>query len=383
MTAAGKKRTFTRARTDYLPRSSLGGDDDDDDDAREAAHGSKHASGKTSGAAQDGRLARRVSVLGAPLVELSSDELREARRAFAQADSDGNGVLDREEFGRLLRQVSKREFTTVQIDGLYARADVDGSGTISFGEFVQMQLKHRTAHDAAALASLALWAERESVGGSTPTAHAHPSAGAAGAGASGLVAAIGSGISNAFGFASAEEARSEGAEGAEAAASATAGGGTAAGGRRAFKRGSTMPAFAHGAIGRAAGEEETRVDESYRELRQRAITSKVKEMEVSTAELDKLELLFQRADLNLDGKIDFQEFKQVMAMLGETTGKKYSAFYLKTLFIFADIDKSGYIDWNEFLHAQRRLKKNLGQEQSESFLSLAMQTATNAQPEGT
>ena len=39
-------------------------------------------------------------------------------------------------------------------------------------------------------------------------------------------------------------------------------------------------------------------------------------------ELDALESLFQSADVNHDGVVDFNEFRSVMEMLGNTTGKK-------------------------------------------------------------
>ena len=42
-------------------------------------------------------------------------------------------------------------------------------------------------------------------------------------------------------------------------------------------------------------------------------------------ELDTLEALFAKADLNADGVVDFPEFKGVMELLAGKTGKRYNA----------------------------------------------------------
>ena len=47
---------------------------------------------------------------------------------------------------------------------------------------------------------------------------------------------------------------------------------------------------------------------------------------------------------------DFDEFKSVLALLAEQTGKRYNVLQLKGMFRMADLDGSGSIDFNEFLH---------------------------------
>ena len=91
---------------------------------------------------------------------LTSDEVRDARRLFHEADADGNGVLDLNEFKALLRSVSSSH-SDDDLVSLFRRADADGSGTIEFDEFLQMQLKRRSMIGAAAFARVAMWAAAE------------------------------------------------------------------------------------------------------------------------------------------------------------------------------------------------------------------------------
>ena len=76
-------------------------------------------------------------------------------------------------------------------------------------------------------------------------------------------------------------------------------------------------------------------------------------------QLDQLEVLFRHSDANGDGVVDFNEFKNVMSVLGQQTGRSYNFLQLKGLFRLADLDGSGSIDFNEFLHVTRAPDPNL------------------------
>merc|ERR1719305_178802 len=53
-------------------------------------------------------------------------------------------------------------------------------------------------------------------------------------------------------------------------------------------------------------------------------------------EADQLERLFQECDKNQDGVVDFEEFRGVMELLAQQTGKKYNYLQLKGMFRLAD-----------------------------------------------
>lgn len=55
---------------------------------------------------------------------------------FRQADSDGNGCLDSDEFRSMVRRCGIAHITNVELDVLYNAIDVDGSGDITAEEFV-------------------------------------------------------------------------------------------------------------------------------------------------------------------------------------------------------------------------------------------------------
>eukprot|EP00322_Chrysochromulina_rotalis_P005194 CAMPEP_0115836470 /NCGR_PEP_ID=MMETSP0287-20121206/4723_1 /TAXON_ID=412157 /ORGANISM="Chrysochromulina rotalis, Strain UIO044" /LENGTH=511 /DNA_ID=CAMNT_0003289953 /DNA_START=9 /DNA_END=1544 /DNA_ORIENTATION=- len=371
--------------------------------------------------------------------ELSSDELREARALFQQADRDGNGVLDLVEFTSLLRKVQsslgsgrRAVMSDEELESLFRRADVDGNGTIELEEFLSMQLKHRAAVGAAAFARLAIWANEAvqsgndgqsddegsellpvpEVGGvdsvsshaaATPSANGHCSSSSSGSGAPTGAAASSNAGTLLQGIVSLEVSPpgataasvmapgvTEGVAAKKAVLVAPAvdpGSGSQAGSSHVgrsetfaqphqkrhspLRRGSTMPAFSTMAP-QESGEE---IDERYRELlRNRAIDSAIKapQPDVSSDELDMLELLFKDADINKDGVVDFDEFRSLMALMAERTGKKYNALQLRGLFRIADLDGSGSIDFNEFLHAQRRVRKAWGTAKAATVLSMAV-----------
>ncbi len=107
-----------------------------------------------------------------------------------------------------------------------------------------------------------------------------------------------------------------------------------------------------------------------------ASTQKADMPQLPATELDALETLFHGADANADGVVDWAEFKKVMDLLAERTGKRYNALQLRALFRIADLDGSGSIDFNELLLAQRRMQKSWGVAKAATFLSMAMKSTT-------
>jgi len=128
--------------------------------------------------------------------------------------------------------------------------------------------------------------------------------------------------------------------------------------------------------------EMSKLDEEYRELMKRkseSSQSRAPVPKMATDELDQLEALFREVDKNGDGVVDFNEFKVVMGVLGQQTGKTYNFLQLKGLFRLADLDGSGSIDFNEFLHAQRRVTKNYGTATSAALMAAAISSTRGAE----
>ena len=59
------------------------------------------------------------------------------KRMFEAADKDGNGTLDKEEVREALHALGFKFLQEKQVDGILARADVDGNEVIDFAEFVK------------------------------------------------------------------------------------------------------------------------------------------------------------------------------------------------------------------------------------------------------
>ena len=365
---------------------------------------------------------------------LSSDELREARKTFAHADSDGNGVLDFTEFCALLRKVkmspqvgsrtheARPQLTDAELRDLFERADMDGSGTIELDEFIAMQLKHRAALGAAAFAKMALAREEpeddselavsevaspgllqpkvppprdasrplegfvqlEVSSSSAPTtqvsyvAEKSPASelpvshgGAVSSNSSVHEVGVADGHLPGTSMAAVDEPSAKPAQMKGASFHHSVIVQPPDKPISPLRRNQTMPA-----LGQVHQEEsQALVDERYRELmRTRAVESALKapRPDVSSEDLDMLEVLFQSADTNHDGVVDFAEFKELMHQLSTKTGKKYNALQLRGLFRIADLDRSGSIDFNEFLHAQRRVRKAWGTAKVATVLSMAV-----------
>lgn len=80
-------------------------------------------------------------MVGKSLKDLSDEEVEDYKEAFSNFDKDGNGNIDEGELGIVMRSLGYSP-TTPQLREMMAKVDTDGSGGISFDEFVaMMQLK--------------------------------------------------------------------------------------------------------------------------------------------------------------------------------------------------------------------------------------------------
>eukprot|EP00187_Rhodella_violacea_P001766 CAMPEP_0174886194 /NCGR_PEP_ID=MMETSP0167-20121228/1454_1 /TAXON_ID=38298 /ORGANISM="Rhodella maculata, Strain CCMP736" /LENGTH=194 /DNA_ID=CAMNT_0016122093 /DNA_START=5 /DNA_END=589 /DNA_ORIENTATION=+ len=73
-------------------------------------------------------------------IKSEEDEGTRVRKAFNAWDSDGNGVLDREEFLLAMSMIGTKR-TEAEIHELFDTIDADGNGSIEFDEFVDAVLK--------------------------------------------------------------------------------------------------------------------------------------------------------------------------------------------------------------------------------------------------
>eukprot|EP00752_Nemacystus_decipiens_P018393 g16496.t1 len=69
--------------------------------------------------------------------ELSDEEIEDYKEAFSNFDKDGNGNIDEGELGVVMRSLGYSP-TNQQLKEMMAKVDTDGSGGISFDEFVAM-----------------------------------------------------------------------------------------------------------------------------------------------------------------------------------------------------------------------------------------------------
>lgn len=68
---------------------------------------------------------------------LTEERLMEYREAFKLFDKDGNGTIDVEELGIVMRSLGQNP-TDEELEAIIKDADIDGDGTIDFDEFIEM-----------------------------------------------------------------------------------------------------------------------------------------------------------------------------------------------------------------------------------------------------
>ncbi len=77
---------------------------------------------------------------------LSSEQVDEFKQAFSLFDKDGDGTITIKELGIVMRSLGQNP-TEVELQRMINEADEDGSGTIDFEEFVQMMARRLKEND--------------------------------------------------------------------------------------------------------------------------------------------------------------------------------------------------------------------------------------------
>lgn len=77
----------------------------------------------------------------ADLDDISDDELAEIRENFDHFDQDQNGVIDREEFAKLMRAIDDQITDKEVADGL-SILDSNRNGVIDYDEFIEWWAEH-------------------------------------------------------------------------------------------------------------------------------------------------------------------------------------------------------------------------------------------------
>mmetsp|Transcript_11217 Transcript_11217/g.26963 ORF Transcript_11217/g.26963 Transcript_11217/m.26963 type:complete len:149 (+) Transcript_11217:101-547(+) len=69
--------------------------------------------------------------------QYSEEQIAEFKEAFSLFDRDGDGTIDNEELGTVLRSLGNQP-TDEEVEDMIREADKDGNGTIDFAEFIEM-----------------------------------------------------------------------------------------------------------------------------------------------------------------------------------------------------------------------------------------------------
>ncbi|XP_077864777.1 calmodulin-like isoform X1 [Saccoglossus kowalevskii] len=72
--------------------------------------------------------------------EVSEEQLKEFREAFALFDKDGDGTITTKELGTVMRSLGQNP-TEAELQDMINEVDADGNGTIDFQEFNVMMAK--------------------------------------------------------------------------------------------------------------------------------------------------------------------------------------------------------------------------------------------------
>ncbi|XP_018015221.1 neo-calmodulin-like [Hyalella azteca] len=73
----------------------------------------------------------------APRRKISRTQEREFRELFRLFDKDGDGTITKQELGRVMRSLGQFA-TTEELNSMLDEIDIDGDGTFSFNEFVEI-----------------------------------------------------------------------------------------------------------------------------------------------------------------------------------------------------------------------------------------------------
>ncbi|XP_070538780.1 calmodulin [Ptychodera flava] len=72
--------------------------------------------------------------------DMSEEQLKEFKEAFALFDKDGDGTITTKELGTVMRSLGQNP-TEAELQDMINEVDADGNGTIDFQEFVVMMAK--------------------------------------------------------------------------------------------------------------------------------------------------------------------------------------------------------------------------------------------------
>ncbi|XP_037952322.1 neo-calmodulin-like [Teleopsis dalmanni] len=77
---------------------------------------------------------------------LTADQLEIFREAFAIFDKDGDGTITTKELGTVMRNIGQNP-SEAELQDMINEADADGNGTIEFDEFLDMMVQKMKAND--------------------------------------------------------------------------------------------------------------------------------------------------------------------------------------------------------------------------------------------
>jgi len=69
--------------------------------------------------------------------QYTEEQIAEFKEAFSLFDKDGDGTIDADELGTVLRSLGHQP-TEEEVEDMIREADTDGNGTIDFQEFIEM-----------------------------------------------------------------------------------------------------------------------------------------------------------------------------------------------------------------------------------------------------
>mmetsp|Transcript_47156 Transcript_47156/g.52542 ORF Transcript_47156/g.52542 Transcript_47156/m.52542 type:complete len:150 (-) Transcript_47156:1616-2065(-) len=69
--------------------------------------------------------------------QYTEEQIAEFKEAFSIFDRDGDGTIDNDELGTVMRSLGNQP-TEEEVENMIREADTDGNGTIDFVEFIEM-----------------------------------------------------------------------------------------------------------------------------------------------------------------------------------------------------------------------------------------------------
>ena len=73
-----------------------------------------------------------------------NENISKLRAAFEKMDKSGEGLVSKEELGKMSQEVFGTALSNIELDNLFNQIDIDKSGTISFEEFLRVTVDKNT-----------------------------------------------------------------------------------------------------------------------------------------------------------------------------------------------------------------------------------------------